>query len=915
MGCGGSKEKAIRPCKGQAAKTGKPQRSAAPYEGAESLGSIDFAARSLRICLEAGDSDNNTPAAQRYARQRFVHGVLGPSIAAVSSSPTHLGSVAPICGDGTPRTPPAASFLGSLPLATSAPPQSTQLTLSRRGAMEGLNTVTTSGTGKRRHCDEASRGQPLPGHRSPLEAPLSATAALYLDSVSRSPLCSLGPVVGTCNTVDDLSAASLHGASSTHAEASRVDSSEDGPLLTGTLGDASTMGSSILPRVRSRQPPASRSSWRQPVAPPTPQQQSPSLVSVPPPPSATEVETAAAPSEPPRATQATLMRTAEAHHELQLESTEGFNGGVGCEVCRRLFSLSPCTCPSPHAEESAVGASVSMHAAAGAPMRWRVEAGGGADAVCSSGASDGCEEGTSEDGPATRSTQTPPAVPSAGQLSSSSSDSSFSLPSASWKQKPQLSVAQMLSARPPHDSDSPPLRVPAQHPFSARRPAPTTTRPVNVSASAGSDAPDDVPPPRHSDLLSPRQARNAASVSNAGGGGTGGVRTPLAPMHNSARHRSSVIHVNGESLVNAPSVPVASEMAALTQPRAPRWELRSPNAHHLATGSNSWLLGSANNTDDGSSGLAVGRRWCDGSAPSTSLPTNSELVRQIRQPTTHVKSILRKPGAVNTIPYGAAAVNSGVATSASHSPVMSLSANGGWLGGSVKTNAPSPPRILVGSDAAVIDDKGTWATSASMTEPALQTDFVVLHRRTSDVDCVHSGAAPDDAAPLSFGSRSATCHGSPMGARLRPTLFKGECTTSSYASVVSRVSGESGSGFAADAVYGSLSANADDTLSSAVADHSCEFVRRLGQPLATGRLFSPHAGQQRRWSRTCSDDSANFGSASHGEVQALLPQLTVMVSSTSFMPDTVAMAGLTSDEPPPDIMLAFPPPKRVHVVV
>ncbi|KAG5508516.1 hypothetical protein GH5_06764 [Leishmania sp. Ghana 2012 LV757] len=912
MGCGGSKEKAIRPCKGQAAKTGKPQRSAAPYEAAESLGSIDFAARSLKIYLEAGDSDHNTPAAQRYARQRFVHGVLAPSIAEVSSSPTHLGSVATICGNGTPRTPPAASFLGSLPLATSAPPQSTQLTPSRRGATEGLNTVTTSGTGKRRHCDEASRGQPLPGHRSPLEAPLSATAALYLDSVSRSPLCSLGPVVGTCNTVDNVSAASLHGASNAHAEASRVDSSEGDPLLTGTLGDASTMGSSILPRVRSRQPPASRSSWCQPVTPPTAQQPSPSLVLVPPSPSAMEVEAAAAPSESPRATQATLMRTAEAHHELQLESTEGFNSGVGREVCRRLFSLSPCTCHSPHAEESAVGASVSMHAAAGAPMQWRVESGGGADAVCSSGASDGRGEGTSEDSPATRSTQTPPAVPSAGQLSSSSS---FSLPSASWKQKPQLSVAQMLSARPPHDSASPPLRLPAQHSISTRRPAPTTTGSVNVSAPAGSDAPDDVPLPRHSDLLSPRQSRSAASVSNAGGGGTGGVRTPLPPMPNSARHRSSVIHANGESLVNAPSVPVASETAALTQPRAPRWELSSPSAHHLATGSNSWLLSSANNTDDGSSDLAVGRRWSDGSAPSTSLPTNSELVRQIRQPMTHVKSILRKPGTVNTIPYGAAAVNSGVATSASHSPLMSLSASGGWLGGSVKANAPSPPRILVGSDAAVTDDKGAWAASASMTEPALQTDFVVLHRRTSDVDCVHSGAAPDDAAPLFFGSRSATCHGSPMVAWLRPTLFRGEGTTGSHASVVSQVSGESGSGFAADAVYGSLSANADETLSSAVADHSCEFVRRLGHPPATGRLFSPHAGQQRRWSRTCSDDSTNFGSASHGEVQALLPQLTVMVSSTSFMPDTVAMAGLTSDEPPPDIMLASPPPKRVHVVV
>ncbi|KAG5482161.1 hypothetical protein CUR178_06020 [Leishmania enriettii] len=913
MGCGGSKEKAIRPCKGQATKTGKPQCSAAPYEAAESLGSIDFAARSLKVCLEAGDSDNNAPAAQRYARQRFVHGVLAPSITEVSSSPTHLGSVAPICGDGTPRTPPAASFVGSLPLPTSAPPQSTQLTPSRRGATEGLNTVATSGTGKRRHCDEVSRGQLLPGHRSPLEAPLSATGALYLDSVLRSPLCSLGSMVGTCNTVDDLSASSLHGASTAHAEASRVDSSEGSPLLTGTLDDASTMGSSILLRVRSRKSPASRSSRCQPVAPPTSQQPSPSLVSVPPSPSATVVETAAAPSEPPRATQATLMRTAEAHHELQLESAEGFDGGVGREVCRRLFSLSSCTCPSPYAEESAVDSSVSMHAAAGAPMRWRVESGGGADAVSSSGASDGRFTGTSEDSPATRSTQTPPAVPSAGQLSSSSS-ASFSLPSALWTQKPQLSVAQMLSARPLHVTDSPSLRVPAQHQISARRPALTTTGSVNVSASAGSDAPDDVPLPRHSDL-SPRQARNTASASNADGGGTGGVRTPLPPMRNSARQRSSVIHANGESLVNTPSVPMASETATLTQPRAPRRELRCPRAQHLATGSDSWLLSSANNTDEGSSGLAVGRRWSDWSAPSTSLPTNSELVRQIRQPTTHVKSILRKPGTVNTIPYGAAAVNSGVATSASHFPVMSLSANGGWLGGSIKTNAPSPRRILVGSDAAVIDDKGTWALSASMTEPALQTDFVTHHRRTSDVNCVHSGTALDGVTPVSFGLRSATCHDSPIRAWLRPTLFKGEGTTSSYASAVSRVSGESGSGFAADAMYGSLSANADDTLFSAAADHSCEFVRQLGQPPATGRLFSPHAGQQRRWSRTCSDDSANFGSSSHGAVQPLLPQFTVTVSSTSFMPDTVAMAGPTSDEPPPDIMLASPPPKRVHVVV
>ncbi|KAG5481513.1 hypothetical protein LSCM1_05531 [Leishmania martiniquensis] len=911
MGCAGSKKKVPRPPEGQAAETGTPQ-SVVPYEAEERLDFADFSVRSWRLCLEeAPDSDSNTLPAQRYGR-RLTHSVQESSIAEVSSLPPHLVYATSSADGGTPRALPAASFFGLVSPATSAPPQSTQLTPSREGPAADWDARKTPSTYKPRGCDKASQLQFSPGDMLPTDAPLSAIATVHLDLLPRSLLPSRGAVVGTPDSADALSETLLHSARNNHEVVPKelrqdINSTEGGPLLAEGLCGAGTTGASILPTIRSMKPPSPLSSLSSSCRSgtlPAARQPSTVLLSVPPPESATVVETAAAPTEPPRARQLPSARTAEARHCLQLESTEGFYGGVALGTHQHLFSFTQ------RAEGVVVDASVPMNTQAGTPVRWCFECHGGAAALCSGGVNDGRWVSTSDGSLSARSTQPLPAVSSTDQLSVSA----FSLRSTPRKQQ-QLSVTQTLSLGLPEDSASPTQRIPAQQPTPPRRPAPATTGPANFSVPACSDAPDDVLLPQRSDVLSLIPASSTAGIGNAGGGRTGGVRTPPLPMYSAARQRSFAMQEYSESLLTAPSVAVTTGAAATTQPRTSRWECGSSKAHSLAAGGSSWRSSSMNSADCDSGGFAGGTRWHDAGLSTTLLPTNVELVRQIRQPTTHVKSILRKTGGFKAIANSEAAVNDDGAAGVNNSRVRSLSANGGCrVAGNAETTANSSYRILAGSSSssAVGGDRWVSVTSSSMTEAAPQTDFIVLRSSTSEVDCANRRATPEDASPLPLGGRSATYDGSLRGAWSQPKLLKNESATSRKASDILRVGADSGSDFVADAV---ASASADGASPGAAADRSYEFPRRLPQSPFVSRRISPHAAQQRHSSDIGRSESANFGNPSNGEMEALLSQSTEVGPSTSIMPDTVATACRTSDEPPPDIMLAAPSPKRVHVVV
>ncbi|TPP55113.1 hypothetical protein CGC20_37790 [Leishmania donovani] len=927
MGCADSKEKVRGPREGKVAESVTPQHAPATPQEAEKASSIDFAPCLSRICVEEdNDSVGRAASPPPDDSHPFVDDVLGlPPMNAVSL-PLRRDSDTATTGDGASLTPPAASPLGLSAPAASTSPQPTQLTSSRRDVEGGVLARKTSATDELLQCDKVVSLHPPPlDDALPSGAAHSTAALAYIDSSSLPPQHSLSSVAYKTHLAEQPSSASPQSVSDTHAAASRelrrgANINEGGSVLTWTLGDTDTTRTSFLQTAGSTQPPslqASRSSSCQPVVLPVAQQASPSPSQSP----ATVVETTAAATETAPASQPRSVLTAEAQRDLQLASASRLSGSGG-PVARRCHSaLASLARRSPCAEvkatlRNAVDASEPMDATAGTPARPSYESARDAGASPFGEASDGCRESGSGVIPTARLTQPPQAVAAARQHSRSES----LLPSTSGRQQ-QLTVALMPTFRPPHDSTSPSPRTPAPQQTSPRTSAPATTAPVNVTASAISDAPDDVPLPQHLDLFTALPASNTASAGTAGGysnfgdGDAGGVLHPRLPMPNSANIRGMGTHTNSESLCAASSSATTTGTETPTKTRTSRLELGSWNTHHFASSNSSWLLSSMKSTDGGSGGLAVGSRWNDGSCTSTPHPTNSELFRQLRQPNTRVKSILRKSGSSAAVAYGATVMNDGDQANTNRSCVLSPSVHGGGVGGRAETTACTTPRIPASSGAAGGGDGRTSAMPSPIDEPALQMDFIVLRHTTSDADCVNGSATPADASPSPAGLRSRTHRGFPTGTWPQPNPDNINSVANSNVSCVLCTGFENGKGAFADGVHGSDDAGTDNTPLSLAVQRSLASPCRLSRSPSTPGYPSPHRTQQCRSSGMRRGGDANVGNISNGKTQVLPPPSTATELPILFARETVAAAGCTSDEPPPDIMLASPPPKRVRVVV
>ncbi|CAG9572277.1 hypothetical protein LMJF_17_0520 [Leishmania major strain Friedlin] len=843
----------------------------------------------------------------------------------VASLPLRRDSDTATTGDGTSLAPPAACSLGLFAPAASTSPQLTQLKSSRRDVEGGVLTRKTSATDELLQCDKVVILRPPPlDDALPSGTAHSTAAVAYVDSSSLPPQHSLSSVAYTTHLAEQPSSASLQSVSDAHAAASRelgrgANINASGSVLTWTLDDTDTTRTSFLQTAGSTQPPslqASRSSSCQPVVLPVAQQASPS----PSPSPATVAETKGAANEPAPATQPRSVLTAEAQRNLQLASASRLSGSGG-PVARRCHSaLTSLARRSPCAEvkatlRSVVAASGPMDATAGTPARPSYESGRDAGESPLGEASDGCRESRSGAIPTARLTQPPQAVAAARQHSRSDS----LLPSTPGRQQ-QLAVALMPSFTPPHDSTSPSLRTPAPQQTSPCTSAPAVSAPVNVTVSAISDAPDDVPLPQHLDLFTVLPASNTASAGTAGGysnfgdGDAGGVLRPRLPMPNSANIRGIGTHANSENLCAAYSSVTTSGTETPTQTRTSRLNLGSWNTHHFAS-SSGWLSSSMKNTDGGSGGLVVGSRWNDGSCTSTPPPTNSELFRQIRQSTTHVKSILRKSGSSTEIAYGATVLNDGDQANKNRSCVLLPSVHGGGVGGRAETTACTTPRITASSGMAGGGNGRTSAMSSPIDEPALQMDFIVLRHTTSDADRVNGSAKPADASPSPTGSRSRTHRGFPTGTWPQPNPDNINSVANSNVSGVLGTSVENGKGVFADGVHGSGNAGTGSTPLSSAVQRSLAFPCQLSRSPSTPGHPSPHRTQQCRSSGMRHGGGANIGNTSNGETQVLPPPSTATELPILFARDTVAAARCTSDEPPPEIILASPSPKRVRVVV
>ncbi|KAK7195081.1 hypothetical protein NESM_000431200 [Novymonas esmeraldas] len=416
--------------------------------------------------------------------------------------------------------------------------------------------------------------------------------------------------------------------------------------------------------------------------------------------------------------------------------------------------------------------------------------------------------------PATLSTQPPSAVPAARRSRSGSS--------------------------PPLLSPRAPLPLLAEAQSSPRTPGRGATVSAHVTVPASGSAPDDVPLPQLPELFSAPYSSCACST------------------------RGSITHGSGESaLVALVAVPGNS-------PHAVRLYAGHSGAYQHTTQSSSWLMASMNSTD-GAGGGGGGGVAAGGSAPSTP-PTNSELVRQIRQPATHVKSILRRPGSAAagaSTMYGAVAASESDAANASHSRVLSLSTSGA-AGGGTETNTTSTPRLLVGSGTMGLgaDGRGSVSVpSSSLPDGAVRTDFIVLRSGGSDLDVANSAATPAEASPSPLTTRSPMYRGSPIAAWLQ-------------------ASGQAGAG----------SGTPPTAAGHRPLGHSQPRQRSPSMPM----LLSPLAARQR---------------PSAAASAPMLLSAAATEPSSLFLPETVAASARTSDEPPPDIQLVSPPPKRVHLAV
>ncbi|AIN97086.1 hypothetical protein LPMP_170480 [Leishmania panamensis] len=908
MGCAGSKKRALRLREGKADEPDTQQSAVRTRRRVGKPVSLNSAACSSQICTEeGGSSDDKALSMKPHYGHRFAHGVLELSAVKLGLSPLPPDAATAASGDGTPRKPLATSSPDLSQPSPSAAPRPMQLTSSRTGVKDGVFAGKASATDEACHCNERSSLSPWTVDDTlPFAAPHSTVPPGLLCSSSPPPLRLFSPVACASDLADQPSAASLQSPSDTHTAALRelrrggsvnVDSS----VLMWALRDTAAMGTSLLQRVNSAQPPlqAGRSSSYQLVAPFLVQKPSPLPPSAP----AAMVETAAAQTEPVSATQLSPALTAKAQRSLPLASPACLSNGD-----------SPVACGDGNAiPKGAIGVVEPIDVTTGTLVPLCSRSGSDAEASSYDGARGGRGERTSGGNSTTRSAQ-PPAVVAAPRRHSPSASS---LPFAGRQQR--LTVALVSSFKPPHDSISLSLRTPAQRQTSPCKSEPTTPALINITASGSRDAPEDVPLPQCMDLFGTLQPSSAASTSDVvsvsnGGDGVEGILTPRSHMSNSADTCGTVAHTHNTNLHAASSVTVTTGTVTLTQPNTPRMDVGSSNAHYFVSGSNNWLLGSIRSTDGDRAGFVVGSRRCGGNLLSTPPPTNSEIVQQIRQPTMKVKSILRKPGGIPTVAYGTTVVKDGDRANTNHAHVLQLSVNGGEVGGGAEMDANSTPRMLDNSGTAGSGDERALGTPSSASQMGLQTDFIVLRHTASDSDYVSSVTTTADALSSPAGSRSLMHCGTQKGTWFQASPHTSESAANNSVSGVLRTSIENDCGFLSGAVHGPGNVGTDGTSPSAVVYRSLASPCRLPWSLSTPRKLSPYGAQQRCSNSIDSGGGANVGNVSSGGTQEP-PQSTVTELSTLFTPDAVVAVGRTPNEPPPDIILASPPPKRVHVVV
>ncbi|KAL7699093.1 hypothetical protein NQL31_001955 [Lotmaria passim] len=447
-----------------------------------------------------------------------------------------------------------------------------------------------------------------------------------------------------------------------------------------------------------------------------------------------------------------------------------------------------------------------------------------------------------------------------------------------------------------------------------------TARSASAMAADDGDAPNDLPLPEIHTFFAvspmgstaahtPRPAAAAMGSSSSGGGGSGRVPTPRRQNSNSPGLRSPAappsmmltdsvyLHSHSNSITAAATNTTAVSSAgppALTSSFASHLQHHnrsnsSQNANNMnnctsslapANSNLSWLV--CSNLDSSGGGSSSGGGT--GAAFPGTPPTNSELVRQINQPTTNIKSILRKrtspvtatATATTTTHYGGATTTdnsegstmtgpAALGASAAHSCTLSLSLTNTAGGGA------SSPRLM-------LNDSRNSAVASSPPDAALRTDFISTRQPNSDIETTSPlrphllGASPPFGGHVASPQTPPGSFGVNSGVAVAPSTALSNSGEASLNVTATSAGNAASAGMMHD---GSPAAEAEKG--------SQGQSERVG-----GRqsLSSSQPAAQR--------SPGTPGDASEGTAPGVL--------------------GHTSDEPPPDIMLAVPP-KRVHVVI
>jgi hypothetical protein len=475
---------------------------------------------------------------------------------------------------------------------------------------------------------------------------------------------------------------------------------------------------------------------------------------------------------------------------------------------------------------------------------------------------------------------------------------------------------------------SPRPRIPLQlvsPQLSREATSPTPSAAGAVATADGSDAPHEVPLPEIVGFfaMSPTQSSSALPAATQGSSLSGGDASPCRRGSGSPGLHSLaaplVVLTDGEGY-NSYAHLSASAAPTLTSPFTTHGLSYSTHSSSLngVSGNTGWLTGC--NTDGG---VGTGGAAVTANCLSTP-PTTSELVRQINQPTTNIKSILRKraSSATAAAQHGAgtdadrASTTALGASAGAHSRVLSLSLTN--AGGS----APSP-RLTTGD-----------GRVASLSEAALRTDFIMTRYSTSDIDTVSPLRAPL-LTGLSPSPRGGKHKGNNGGSLRSPPTGSFSVNGGLVGRAPLTLSAEASLGGTATSVSNSHAAKSGQLMEGGDSPPYGESGKHGqsrgvgGHPSVSSNAASlrsprtPGAPSPRRSDRRAMLESPNTASfnATRGTAGSAGGS-AVPVGGGSALSGSIGAAsdlgftsvGRTSDNPPPDIVLASPP-KRVHLIV